>query len=289
MPIIRLAGLFAAIFSTYAFAQNPWAEIQTPTHGPARVIGKYSAGCIAGAVSLPLDGPGYQVIRPSRNRYWGHPNLIDFAQNTTHQLSEHGIVMLVADLAQPRGGPIPGDHASHNVGLDMDFWFVQDPRALTRPLTSEERENMQQLELADLEENRLHTSRWNWRYESMLKIAASWSQVERIFVHPTIKKKLCEDPQNHEDWLRKIRPWWGHNAHFHVRLACPNESPDCIPQAPQETIACDETLDWWFSDEWREEWERRKREYESETSPTETLPQLPAACESVLRWPVLKG
>src|SRR5438270_13028304 len=46
------------------------------TAGPAQAIGAYERGCLSGAVTLPGDGPNWQVMRPSRNRAWGHPGLI---------------------------------------------------------------------------------------------------------------------------------------------------------------------------------------------------------------------
>ena len=52
----------------------------TPASGPARAIGDYTKGCVAGAVQLPPDGPNWQVMRPSRNRAWGHPVLIGFLE-----------------------------------------------------------------------------------------------------------------------------------------------------------------------------------------------------------------
>jgi penicillin-insensitive murein DD-endopeptidase len=42
----------------------------------ARVIGFYASGCLAGARALPINGKTWQVMRLSRNRNWGHPNLI---------------------------------------------------------------------------------------------------------------------------------------------------------------------------------------------------------------------
>jgi penicillin-insensitive murein endopeptidase len=35
-----------------------------------------------------------------------------------------------------------------------------------------------------------------------------------------------------EAWVGKLRPWVGHFSHFHVRLRCPANSPDCQSQAP---------------------------------------------------------
>ena len=67
----------------------------------------------------------------------------------------------------------------------------------------------------------------------LIKRAASYPQVARIFVHPAIKKALCQmAPQVGKDraWLGKVRPWWNHHYHFHVRLACPPGMDGCENQ-----------------------------------------------------------
>src|SRR5919108_1345618 len=47
-----------------------------PAAMPTRVVGFYAKGCIAGAEALPINGDNWQVMRLSRNRYWGHPDLV---------------------------------------------------------------------------------------------------------------------------------------------------------------------------------------------------------------------
>src|SRR6266853_2716110 len=47
-----------------------------PAAMPTRVVGFYAKGCIAGAEGLPINGDSWQVMRLSRNRYWGYPNLV---------------------------------------------------------------------------------------------------------------------------------------------------------------------------------------------------------------------
>ena len=42
-----------------------------PAAMPTRVFGFYAHGCIAGAEGLPINGDNWQVMRLSRNRYWG--------------------------------------------------------------------------------------------------------------------------------------------------------------------------------------------------------------------------
>ena len=105
-----------------------------PTSLAAHTIGFYSRGCIAGAQALPLDGETWQVMRQSRNRNWGHPNLVQFLErlaNGAPKIGWHGL--LVGDMAQPRGGPMYTGHFSHQVGLDADIWLMPMPdRRLSR-------------------------------------------------------------------------------------------------------------------------------------------------------------
>jgi murein endopeptidase len=74
----------------------------------AEAIGGYSAGCLKNAVALPLEGPGYQVIRTKRLRYYGHPDLIHYLQHLANQTRLAGMPDLyIADLAMMHGGPLP--------------------------------------------------------------------------------------------------------------------------------------------------------------------------------------
>jgi penicillin-insensitive murein endopeptidase len=105
------------------------------------VVGFYASGCLAGAVALPIDGEAWQVMRLSRNRNWGHPELIHFLKGLGTKVAKAGIWrgLLVGDMSQPRGGPMISGHASHQVGLDADIWLTPMP---PRKLTRVEREEM---------------------------------------------------------------------------------------------------------------------------------------------------
>ena len=93
-------------------------------------------------------------------------------------------------------------------------------------------------------------TKWAARVARLLQITANDTRVERVFVHPIIKRELCANAGSDRAWLTKIRPWYGHDDHFHVRLACPAGSPDCAPQAKVATgDGCGEELAWWFSPE----------------------------------------
>ncbi len=119
-------------------AKELFARKPTPFPGPARSIGFYSHGCLAGAAPLPINGPAWQVMRLSRNRNWGNPKLIAFLErfaNNAKKVGWNGL--LVGDMSQPRGGPMLSGHASHQVGLDADIWFTPMPNHV---LSREERE-----------------------------------------------------------------------------------------------------------------------------------------------------
>jgi penicillin-insensitive murein endopeptidase len=63
-----------------------------------------------------------------------------------------------------------------------------------------------------------------------LRAAAQEPEVARIFVGWVIKRELCRTVKGDRSWLRKIRPWWGHTRHFHIRLHCPDGSSECRDQ-----------------------------------------------------------
>src|SRR6201993_2179381 len=112
----------------------------SPTAGLAQAIGAYERGCLSGAVALPADGPNWQVMRPSRNRAWGHPVLIAFLERLASKLpAEAGWAgPLVGDVAQPRGGPMLTGHGSHQIGLDADIWLTPMPSRRLSPTERDE-------------------------------------------------------------------------------------------------------------------------------------------------------
>ena len=90
---------------------------------------------------------------------------------------------------------------------------------------------------------------WTPAHFAIIKAAAQDPEVERIFVNAAIKKALCREAGSDRDWLHKVRAYWGHDYHFHVRISCPADSPDCKPQQPPPSSdGCGKDLDWWFTD-----------------------------------------
>lgn len=273
LPAILLFTLPACVSE-----QNVWGTVKTATPGPTRSIGSYANGCIAGARSLPPDGTGYQVMRLTRGRFYGNPELIDYITSLGNYAAKHHSVVLIGDMGQPRGGPITGGHSSHQTGLDVDIWYTHPDSAITSSLTLEEREELSAGSLVLADESDIDGMQWNNFIVSLLRKAASDKNVDRIFVHPVIKRKLCAVAKG-SAWLRKIRPWWDHNDHFHVRLKCPPGDKDCLPQPPVPSgDGCDATLVWWFSDEAKAE-----KNKPHDIAMTETpMKAMPAACGAVL-------
>jgi len=232
-------------------AKRVFGAATSPAPGPAQAIGSYARGCLAGAAALPADGPNWQVMRPSRNRAWGHPVLIAFLERLAAQAA--GTAgwpgLLVGDIAQPRGGPMLTGHESHQIGIDADIWLTPMP---DRRLNTAERDTMAATDLVAESGDDIDPKVWRPQHRQLLEAAARGADVARIFVNPAIKRALCRDAGADRDWLRRIRPWWGHNYHFHLRLRCPRGESECQDQAePPAGDGCGTELDWWFTPEAR--------------------------------------
>jgi penicillin-insensitive murein DD-endopeptidase len=260
-------------------AKQLFGRETTPTDVATRTIGFYSRGCLAGGVALPVNGPDWQVMRLSRNRYWGTPQLVAFLEHFAKKVPKvsHWPGILVGDMSQPRGGPMLTGHASHQIGLDVDIWLKPMP---SRNLSRAEREEMLSTNVVRPDGLDVDPRVWTYDDVEVIKAAAEDPQVQRIFVNAAIKKALCRDARGDRSWLTKVRPFYGHDYHFHVRLACPKDQPACRPQDPVVPgDGCDKaSLAFWFTPgvlHWRPPSNAKPR-------PALTLAELPAACRSVL-------
>jgi penicillin-insensitive murein endopeptidase len=220
----------------------------TSSSGPAQAIGAYEKGCLSGAVPLPADGTAWQVMRPSRNRAWGHPALIALIERLAQRLPGQAgwPGLLVGDIAQPRGGPMLTGHGSHQIGLDADIWLTPMP---DRRLSPAERDTISATDVVGPDGLEVDAA-WTPQHRRLLETVAREPQVARVFVNAAIKRALCREAGADRGWLAKIRPWWGHNYHFHIRLSCPGGDPECRGQAPPPLgDGCGRELDWWFTEE----------------------------------------
>jgi penicillin-insensitive murein endopeptidase len=195
-----------------------------------QAFGGYAKGCQDGAAQLPETGPTWQAMRLSRNRNWGQPELVDYliklSQKAAQQPGWEGLY--IGDMAQPRGGPMLTGHRSHQSGLDADIWMLP-PKRLN--LSRGEREKISSISLRRANGAYVN-SHWTPQHHQVLKAAASDPRVARIFVFPGAKVQMCNDEKGDRSWLRKIRPWYGHHYHFHVRLSCPKGMKGCVNQEP---------------------------------------------------------
>jgi penicillin-insensitive murein endopeptidase len=121
---------------------------------------------------------------------------------------------------------------------------------------------------------------WTPAHVALIKAAAEDPQVNRMFVNTAIKKALCRDAGNDREWLRKVQPWLGHDWHFHVRLSCPPDSPECEAQPPRDAgDGCrGKEMHRWSSDPIPDAAPSNPR-------PGPKMADLPAACRQVLNAP----
>ena len=197
---------------------------------------------------MPHAGTGYQAVRLARKRNFGHPWMVEYIQALGERVSKRGLgIMLVADMAMPRGGRFRRGHRSHQSGLDADIWLRLDAPVL--PLSQRQAYDAVAAELFVDRKKLVVTPSFRWKHAELIRQAALDDRVARIFVHPAIKQNLCERRwQQDRSWLQKVRPWWGHDSHFHVRLRCPPGN-DCVDQTPPpEGEGCGAPIEAWLAD-----------------------------------------
>ncbi len=258
-------------------AKELFGAVRVPADLQSRAIGSYARGCLAGGKMLSVNGEAWQAMRLSRNRNWGHPNLVRylerFAVDARAKDGWRGI--LVGDMSQPRGGPMLTGHDSHQIGLDADLWLTEMPN---RTLSENEREEISAVSM--LKENdpfSVNPEVWTPGHVRLIRRAASYPEVARIFVHPAIKKALCEQAGDDRAFLRKVRPWWGHHYHFHVRLNCPPGMAGCKPQpASGPGDGCGKDIDHWYAEM------RKPPKPPKPPRPPMMIDRLPSECRMVL-------
>ena len=228
-------------------------------------------------------------MRLSRNRNYGQPVLVQYLEDLSVKATQIGWKGLyIGDMGQPRGGPMTSGHASHQIGLDADIWMLP-PTSLT--LSRAEREKISSIPVRSADQRSV-TKNWTPQHAALLQAAASDPRIERIFVAAAVKIAMCKTAKPADkSWLQKIRPIYGHDTHFHVRLKCPAGASQCQTQTPTVSQlskggnGCDETLQWWVSEAYlnppkpkptAKPVPRKKgaRDY--------TLADLPAQCAAVL-------
>ena len=234
---------FGAQASGAPLAKQLFGAIDTGSQQKSRSYGSYAKGCVAGAVQLPESGPTWQAMRLSRNRNWGHPRMIGFIRDLSgfaaKQPGWNGLY--IGDISQPRGGPMLSGHRSHQIGLDAAIWMLPTSRI---NLSAQQRETISSISTRRAKGAYVNDN-WSRAHHRILRAAAKDKRVARIFVFPGAKVQMCNDEKGSRKWLRKIRPWWGHHYHFHVRLKCPRGLAGCVNQAdPPPGDGCADAQKW---------------------------------------------
>lgn len=289
-PAPDQAGLAALIEDGKSIDKLPakklFGSIKIAAPLKPEAIGSYAKGCLAGAVQLPKDGAAWQIMRPSRNRNWGTPALVALIEKLATEARQYDgwNGLLVGDMAQPRGGPMLSGHASHQIGLDSDVWLTPMP---DYTLSDKERETMSAVSMVK-DRQTMNYAVWTENRAMLIKRAASYPEVARIFVHPPIKAELCKWATGDRSWLAKVRPYYGHNYHFHIRMKCPPGMNSCknqVPAAPKDGTGCGEELAYWMGPI---PWTQKRRDPNAppiKPAPPLTLAGLPAECRAVVTAP----
>ncbi|MGB7261458.1 MAG: penicillin-insensitive murein endopeptidase [Albidovulum sp.] len=249
--LVAILALAASMVQAEQLANKMFGAKRSASSQAPQSIGTYAKGCGGGFAQLPETGPTWQAMRLSRNRNWGHPELVQYVADlsaTARNLGWAGLY--VGDMSQPRGGPMTSGHSSHQIGLDADIWMLP-PKRLN--LTRGEREKISSISVRTEDQKRVNGN-WTRTHHQLLRAAASDPRVDRIFVAAAVKVEMCKSAKSSDKlWLQKIRPLYGHNTHFHVRLKCPKGSRRCDTQKPTVAVlskggdGCDETLNWWVT------------------------------------------
>ena len=279
-----------------ALANKLFGSMNAPSQQEAMPIGSYARGCSAGSVELPETGPTWQAMRLSRERNFGHPMMVQYLMDLSQQAAGlgWGKGLYVGDISQARGGPMTSGHASHQIGLDADIWWLA-PQRLN--LSRAERENLSSIPMRSADQ-RTVTDSWGPKAHALLRAAASDPRVDRIFVAAAIKVEICKTASKADKpWLQKVRPVAGHDTHFHVRLKCPKGARLCETQKPTVSelskggMGCDDTLMWWVTDYLTPPKDTKKKKPKAEDEPKKkhprqfTMADLPRQCRDVLASP----
>lgn len=275
--LMRSLPLFWALVLTSSIFAADWHTVKYPTAGASEIYGSYANGCFAGGIDIATQATGYEQVRPSRNRHYGMPTMAQFVNHLNLWADQRGKVLILGDISQPRGGPANFGHASHQTGLDIDIWFEEREDHLPHSL----RESLQTPSVVNPTTGKIN-QHWHPFYREILFMASQYPETERIFVNPIIKAHLCATEKD-QRWLNKLRPWYGHDSHFHIRLKCPTDAAGCIAQAPiPQGSGCDASLTQWVKDQiqWTTTPPKPKV-----TSTPKAPKVLPIECKAILTQP----
>ena len=273
MKFLSLLLVGLSLLSTRP-AHAQYGPLGPPAPGPLHIIGGgANGGCIAGAVNLPPQGDGYQTIHGSISNFWGAPVTVQGVATLGAEARVNGLPpLLIEDMSRPRGGPMPGGHAAHQIGLDVDVALDMHMRGY---LSDGQRESIKIASLVRPDYRDIEPSMWGEAVERLLHLAATLPGVDRVLVNAAIKQQLCRTVTGDRSWLRFIRPWYGHAAHMHIHFKCPAGQTECVSTPPPPPgDSCDQ-LQWWFD---------QLNAPHPPPGPPKAKPRLPEACYALFGW-----
>ena len=164
--------------------------------------------------------------------FLGRPVTIQGVETLAKEAHANGLPpLLIEDMSRPRGGPMPGGHVSHQVGLDVDVALDMHMRGY---LTEAQRNSIEIASLVRPDYRDIEPSMWGEPVVRLLWLAVNLPGIDRVLVNAAIKQQLCRTVTGDRTWLRFIRPWFGHAAHMHMHFKCPAGQTECvsIPRRP---------------------------------------------------------
>lgn len=198
--------------------------------------GYYAKGKLKRASALPASGRGYVKILRPRARNYGSSDLVYVITQTAKELQRRAPSrdrVQIGDMSGKKGGFAYG-HNSHQNGLDADIAFLrmdqkeQDPNSTT---------GFHETFVKDGQVTTNFDLPRNWL---LAKLFIESGRVQRIFVNDVLKQEICRHAAikgefaAQRETLRRLRSYEGHMDHYHIRLTCPLQSPNCQAQEEPE-------------------------------------------------------
>ena len=118
-------------------------------------------------------------------------------------------------------------HASHQVGLDADIWLTPMP---DRRLSEKEREELSATSMLAADGVSVDPRVWTRRMRSSSAAPRPTRRSSACSCTRQSRRRCARRKDGDRSVLHKIRPYWGHHYHMHIRIACPKGSDNCEGQ-----------------------------------------------------------
>lgn len=218
-------------------------RIDFPLDPGARSLGSPSKGRLEGGIQLP-PSPHYHRVNPRLQYGAGHPlKHLRQAIARFRQLYRYEGVLVVSDLSQQGGGPLP-PHKSHQSGRDVDIWlpalkgtfFPRDLKTDRKPRNEE----INWYAAWGLVESLLSTGQIKYIFLDRDLHPKLYAAASSMGADPELRAEIQGRPDDDPDLLARtrltatIRHADGHTGHIHVRFECPPGDGACTDKDAAE-------------------------------------------------------